>query len=105
MKQGVEITETIGISIQIDPLQGITLEEAHRLLRDEIRKHVIAEGAIPNESGMIPVEVTLSCGHMASWIDTECVPFESVPCSCGDPTHWFVKYKRRIRETATAKSI
>ena len=35
----------------------------------------------------------LPCGHEVKYEKLEDIPFESVPCSCGDPRHWFIKYR------------
>jgi hypothetical protein len=35
--------------------------------------------------------ITLPCGNQAVYAFNE-IPDHDVPCPCGDPTHWFVKY-------------
>lgn len=37
-------------------------------------------------------EVTLSCGENKIYQEIKDIPSESVPCSCGNPTHFFIKY-------------
>ncbi len=34
-----------------------------------------------------------ACGAEKSYRTFEDIPEESDPCSCGDPTHWFIKYE------------
>ena len=45
---------------------------------------------------VFPLNITMPCGETFVVGDAASAPRASVPCSCGDPRHWFVK----IREEA-----
>jgi len=40
-----------------------------------------------------PVVVTMPCGANAIFNKAEDWPAEDLPCSCGNPNHWFIKYE------------
>ena len=40
------------------------------------------------------VKVTLPCGHSIVYRSLSEIPEESVPCSCGNPNHWFIFYEK-----------
>ena len=35
----------------------------------------------------------LPCGMNLGKMDMNDVPYKSLPCPCGDPTHWVIKYE------------
>ena len=41
------------------------------------------------------MEIRLECGLQFTIKNIEDFPHTSVPCSCGNPTHWFVKYRSK----------
>ena len=41
-----------------------------------------------------PICITLTCGNRLDIKREENFPFEDVPCSCGNPNHWFIKYEK-----------
>lgn len=43
----------------------------------------------------IVLSLDLPCGEHYECKDYEDLPYESVPCTCGDPGHWFIKYETR----------
>ena len=38
------------------------------------------------------LEIKLPCGHSVVYEGSWDVPAESVPCTCGNPNHWFIQY-------------
>ena len=54
------------------------------------------EGLMPNLD-LAPGEPYLTiespCGEVLTIKKREDFPQEDVPCSCGDPNHWFVKHR------------
>ena len=38
------------------------------------------------------IKVTLPCGEKLWYPTAESVPVKDVPCPCGDPNHWLIKY-------------
>lgn len=39
------------------------------------------------------LEIKMPCNHSVIYESSIDIPVESVPCSCGDPAHWFIKYE------------
>lgn len=39
------------------------------------------------------LSVEMPCGETIIYEKTSDVPWESVPCPCGDPNHWVIEYK------------
>ncbi len=46
----------------------------------------------------------LPCGNSFHARGLDGIPYESVPCTCGDPTHWFVKYGQDRRYPITCNA-
>lgn len=38
------------------------------------------------------MKIKMACGHEMWITGVNDAPHESVPCTCGNPNHWFVKY-------------
>jgi hypothetical protein len=58
--------------------------------RIDTAKEKIREAAIPTELGPA-LEITMPCGESINYQTLDDFPGESVPCSCGNPVHWFIK--------------
>jgi hypothetical protein len=39
-----------------------------------------------------PQILYMSCGHKMKFISAEKLPNQNIPCPCGNPSHWIVKY-------------
>jgi hypothetical protein len=63
---------------------GIALHGVGKTL-DEAKQN-IAKGY------RFPQILYMSCGHQMSFFSPEKLPNQNVPCSCGNPNHWIVKY-------------
>jgi len=56
-------------------------------------------------SGMVfPHRVEMPCGQVYIIAHPEVIPEEDVPCPCGDPEHWIVRYVDN-RESGTPKPV
>ena len=57
----------------------------------------ISEGVIPNNGVLLHVELYGKgigcCGGSADYKAKEDIPYHSVPCPCGNPDHWLIKYE------------
>ncbi len=75
-------TQNIGILFS-NP-DGLARETLRLLCDEEIRKQHPASPVLSME---------LPCGEKVEYQEVEDIPFHDVPCPCGDPNHWFVKYE------------
>ena len=41
----------------------------------------------------ILLRIHMPCGRYVDYRTEDDIPHESVPCACGDPNHWFIKYE------------
>ncbi len=42
----------------------------------------------------LPFKYKMPCGHTYELTDIDDLPAGDLPCPCGDPEHWFVKYEK-----------
>ena len=42
---------------------------------------------------MVELVIQMSCGHQVTYKTKDDIPDTDVPCPCGDPTHWFIRYQ------------
>jgi hypothetical protein len=49
-------------------------------------------GASEGLTHIWPLGIHLACGESIEYKGPEDVPLENTPCTCGDPTHFFVKW-------------
>lgn len=42
------------------------------------------------------VEINMPCGQKITYEKSSDIPWESVPCPCGNPKHWVIKYEERF---------
>lgn len=40
----------------------------------------------------IPFKYPMPCGKVYTFLNMMDLPEEDLPCTCGNPKHWFVKY-------------
>lgn len=83
----------VGLMWQLHNVGATPREELHRQLKDQVVTYAMEHGSKRDDDGKFPVELTMPCGHSKTFDDIEDVPFESISCTCGNPNHWFVKYK------------
>ncbi len=53
----------------------------------------LAEMPADPERATIALCAVLPCGGSASYPTVNDIPRHDVPCPCGDPTHWLIKYR------------
>ncbi len=63
--------------------------EAKQNLADEIRKRYNPKGK-PYMMVTMPCEKMWAISTEKRWLE---LPVKDIPCSCGDPTHWFIKFE------------
>ena len=55
------------------------------------------EGLLPKAlapvEALLPIEITMPCGNVLKLTAIAELPAVDVPCPCGDPTHWLMKYR------------
>lgn len=62
-------------------LKDVVLDELERKIRDDFNSEVY------------PLEIVIEpCGNKHTFNTREDIPNESIPCACGDPKHWIIKY-------------
>ena len=65
-----------------------------QLLVDTIKQQIKDKGILKrNYDDVLVVEIS-NCGGSASYKTWDDIPDHDVPCPCGDPTHWLIKYER-----------
>lgn len=73
------------------PSQTIAVWAENREALIEFVKGFIPEG-IPGSSVIAIDASTLPCGTKVSYETLDDIPQGDVPCPCGDPTHFLIKY-------------
>lgn len=64
-----------------------------KLTRDQFIKHLIDNHGVPDDSRDIPyLTIEAPCGNVCIFVTLDDIPDESVPCPCGNPKHWMIKY-------------
>ena len=61
-----------------------------RMTRD-LRKKLISLGADYDPSKPL-WELRMPCGNVSRYGNPDDFPLEDVPCPCGDPKHWLVRW-------------
>ena len=90
----VKVAKAVGLQLSIvrKIATNISIEKLQRSLRRSIIAHIYSVGGQIDEQGNLLVTLTMPCGNSITYPDVEDIPMEDIPCSCGDLTHWFVKY-------------
>lgn len=68
---------------------GYSLEK--QVLVDAIKKEIRRRGPLKRRYDIV-LGLSLSCGSGVSYKTWDDIPNKSVPCPCGNPTHWLIKY-------------
>ncbi len=92
---GIKGANIYGIVWQIrrHTLTTQTDAELHKILRREVMAAAFRQGSQLDEHGNLPFTINMPCGHSITYPDIDDIPMVDVPCPCGNPTHFFVKYK------------
>lgn len=82
---------------QQEPEQGeaVGIKIANRQELIEKVDRMVGEKAaqFDGRPGMAFMRVDMPCGSVVVYKTADMVPAESVPCPCGDPNHWVIKYE------------
>ncbi len=76
-------TDAIGAIPEDGSWRQATREDGDEMVR--------AEGSTRLRE-FFPLRTELPCGNVAEYQTLDDVPMTDVPCPCGDPAHWFVRY-------------
>jgi len=97
----VKIGVVIGLALQLVGEDG-TWDQVLAVATGAINKKILEEGIWdPSQPGAIYYSIVMPCGHHLDF-KTEADVWnlnqgEDIPCTCGDPKHWFVKWNRLER--------
>jgi hypothetical protein len=80
--------EIVGIQVKLHGVKG-RVAPRDQLIFTVLQK-IYAEGAWNCDGPFLKIE--MPCGQVCVYDKTSDVPAESVPCPCGDPAHWMIKY-------------
>lgn len=62
-----------------------------QVLVDAIKRRIKKEGILrKNYDAVLVVELPCGSASYKTWDD---IPNESVPCPCGNPKHWLIRYR------------
>ena len=64
--------------------------------RDVLREALSSRG-VKFGINTIDLAITNPCGKSIQYKKIDDVPEVDVPCSCGDPNHWFIKIEKEIK--------
>jgi len=93
--EDAKITQAIGILWRVEKLvpTQFTTDQIHKTMRRKALEHAFMSGSQLDELGNMPFTLTLPCGNSITYPDIDDIPMADIPCPCGNPTHWFVKYE------------
>lgn len=93
---GVE-DEVIGL--RFSKVEGVSFEVARKGWEHAIRAEMMRRGMTDEQWENEPfVTIEFSCGGKVVYQRFDDIPCENVPCSCGNPKHWFVKYTEIVAD-------
>ena len=80
---------TIGIGARPDPLVALSFH-----CGDKSRKEIVHEcfDSVPVDNEHPLLEISWPCGGHAIYHTAGDVPLVDVPCQCGNPDHWLIKW-------------
>jgi len=87
--------ESVKVDIEKAAYYGIQANNKKVLiwsLKDKVEE--LKRGGMVHFNPDLPLlQITIPpCRHSVTYRSFEEIPEESVPCSCGNPNHWFIKY-------------
>lgn len=93
--EGTEVKEVVGLCLTKS--QKVSMKVARREWEHAIRAEMMMRGMTDEQWENEPfVAIELACGGKVIYQTFDDIPCESVPCSCGNPKHWFVKYMEEV---------
>lgn len=79
-------------NVQQDLLKPVPIEVLHKQCKAELLAYLLRSGKKPDEYGLMPCTIKMPCGRGFTYRDIEYIPMSDVPCECGNPKHFYVKY-------------
>ena len=65
-----------------------------QVLVDELERHIGSESILIILDGGEPLlSITMECGNSVDYRTFDDIPDVDTPCPCGNPQHWFIKYR------------
>ena len=90
--EGVVYEEVIGLCLTRS--KGVSKELARAEWELSIRRHMMEQGLTDEQMETSPfLTITLDCGKKVIYQTFQDIPNEDVPCPCGNPKHWLLKFK------------
>lgn len=84
-----DVKDALYVGIQFQYIKGFTLKKARKLWKQPVEEECKKHGW----DGKPPFpRITMPCGESVTYQTFEDIPMVDVPCSCGNPRHWFIKY-------------
>jgi hypothetical protein len=79
------------VGLHLARSEDIPIEQAKKTWKESILEHWRKQGVEfdPNAPFM---SITMPCGERVEYQTFEDIPDEDVPCTCGNPNHWFVRH-------------
>lgn len=78
----------------MDSTRKVDIVGVEALSRDSFLSSVTENGI----AGAPFLEVRMPCGTRSSYQTRDDIPSESVPCPCGDASHWVIRYGRGVEQ-------
>jgi len=83
----------IGDGAYAPPLVGVHFDCQGRSRAEMVQELVEIAGKISGDPSKPLVEISWPCGGYAVYHTAGDVPLVDVPCQCGNPDHWLIKWE------------
>ncbi len=100
MGVAMDVSVDVAKGITVSKMVGVLLTAKGEATREQARDsfvEYIMDNVPPEWSTERPnaalLTIRLDCGGSESYQTAEDIPLVNVPCPCGDPTHWLLKYE------------
>lgn len=80
----------VGVDVLVKDMRG-RLAPRDQLIYSVVQQIMLREEPWTAEGPFMQVD--MPCGHTAVYDRSSDVPWESAPCTCGNPDHWFIRYR------------
>ena len=86
----------VGISFNV-PIPLEQRREFIRVLAENVEKGMVdIAGFDPDVFMTVSLDAVFGCGGQATYRTAEEVPLVNVPCPCGDPNHWLIRWRDEL---------
>ena len=75
------------IGVQLYPAKGETVRQLFER---------ITQFNAPSVYPRIELAIPMPCGEKVFYPTLDAIPETDVPCTCGNPNHWFIKIERNV---------